>query len=228
MKIDILNTIKNLYKAFSDIPRPTSIGFCSHCSDFNPYNALLNKQLREITTFDLEDYTRRVLYTAGSEEDFLYFLPRILELTTNDTNSYWIDREIIFKKIQIVDWHNWPATKKNAFQNYLDAIISSFSTEKFEGYDIDSWICALSQCTDHIVHKLDVLFKNTKIAKHNLINFYEWQHESVIKGKLSSSFWEKSNSNYKEILSWLQSEKVTDYVNEIYNNKYTNTKNKPS
>lgn len=221
MNDKVSNTIEQLYEAFSDIPKPSSIAYCSHCSNSNPYEDLITKPLHDLTMEDLEDYTHSVLYTSGSEDDFIYFLPRILELTTHDDKGFWIDREIIFKKIGLVKWYDWIEKRKVAFHNYIDAILQSFASVELEGYNLDTWISSFAECMNGFVKELDILLTNTKEAKHNLIGFYEWNHESLLKGKLGSSFLEMSNSNYKEILEWFQCERVTRRVNEIYNELYS-------
>ncbi|MGH9628063.1 MAG: hypothetical protein ACRD7E_06950 [Bryobacteraceae bacterium] len=57
--------------------------------------------------------------TMGGVDDFLYFLPRILELLPDDDFVAYIDREVVFDKLRYGKWETWPADEQAAMRDYL-------------------------------------------------------------------------------------------------------------
>ena len=73
--------IEELYAAFSDVPAPSTIDACPHCVDDKGLEKLLNTDLRDLEPDDLSSYASSAFLTVGDIPDYLYFLPRILEIS---------------------------------------------------------------------------------------------------------------------------------------------------
>src|SRR5882762_1635090 len=94
MNTEIQAAIEALYAAFSDAPKPMIIEGCPCCIERKDVDVLLTTPLRQITPDQLTNYAASVFLTVGSIEDFLYLLPRILEISACDP-SWWPDPEVI-------------------------------------------------------------------------------------------------------------------------------------
>ena len=219
MTKEIQQAINDIYLEYEDIPLPTDIMACTCCRNSIDITKLTTEPLIKLSENDLRDYSFSVFNTVGSSEDFLYFLPRLIELTIND-NGNFTDREIIFKKLKKVDWSSLSEKKSIVLSNLINKVFESFSICKYDGYQIDSWICAISQFNNNVMSMLDILLSDTMAAEFNLIGFYEQNSKSILKKKLANPFWGRSNDNYNGILEWLLSEKVYHKVNQIYKNAY--------
>ncbi len=80
MTSELQKAIDNGYEVFSGVPKPRVIDGCSCCLDEKGIDPLLKKTLRSITPDELSEYASSVYLTVGSDKDFFYFLPRILEI----------------------------------------------------------------------------------------------------------------------------------------------------
>uniref|UniRef100_B8HWE9 Uncharacterized protein n=1 Tax=Cyanothece sp. (strain PCC 7425 / ATCC 29141) TaxID=395961 RepID=B8HWE9_CYAP4 len=74
------SAIRDLYAAFSHVERPVEVDACPCCISLEELEAIQTKPLGELTTDDLYNYSHNALLNVGNEEDFRYFLPRILEI----------------------------------------------------------------------------------------------------------------------------------------------------
>ncbi|MGL6074018.1 MAG: hypothetical protein ACRC8S_07645 [Fimbriiglobus sp.] len=89
----IQDSIEALYSAFAVYPRPRDIDGCPCCIARKRIDVLLAKNLRTLTSDELASYSRSAFLTVGDKADYLYFLPRILEITATDL-SWWPSPEV--------------------------------------------------------------------------------------------------------------------------------------
>jgi hypothetical protein len=216
----IRQSIKGLYGAFGDVARPTAISFCDHCRSAEELKPLLRKDLREITADEIWQYAHSVMLTLGSEEDFLYYCPRLLELLTpldSEMSEFGLpDEPIVLGKLRLAGWQAWPANKRAAVMEWAEAIFAAMGEVVFV-LGVDSWICGMAQFLDDVVSRLDPLLRGTPAGDANLVNFYESNSERLMKtGKVSGAFWEESNPNFAPVAAWLQSEPVKKRLDAIY------------
>ncbi len=74
-------------------PKPSSIQGCPCCVDNKEICSLLSTPLREITGGELSSYSSSAFLTVGREADYLYFLPRIVEIGFTEA-GWWPDIEV--------------------------------------------------------------------------------------------------------------------------------------
>lgn len=86
-------TIDALYAAFAAVRRPTGIVGCPCCIEDKQIAVLLSRPLRELSAEELSSYASSVFLTVGDEEEFRYFVPRILEISATDP-GWWPDPEV--------------------------------------------------------------------------------------------------------------------------------------
>src|SRR4029453_11039601 len=95
----LTKAIDDLYQAFSDAAVPRHVDGCPCCIDDKQIAHLLKTPLREIEPGDLSAYASSALLTVGDVSDFLYFLPRIVEISIRD-DAWWPDIEVTARAIQ--------------------------------------------------------------------------------------------------------------------------------
>jgi hypothetical protein len=213
-------SIERLYEAFGDVPRPASIDFCDHCRTADEFDRLLRKDLRELTGDNMYRYAQSAMLTVGSEKDFVYHGPRLLDLVTQEAaeaESFDMpDLEIVLDKLSLVKWETWPENKRAAVLEWADAVFAAMGEVVFV-LGVDSWICGMAKFLDDVSSRLSPLLAKTSEADQNLVGFFEENRERLLKhGKLSSAFWEESNSNFAPVAAWLQSDAVARRLDVIH------------
>src|SRR6185312_771726 len=144
MTPSLQQAIKGVYDAFSDFPKPTTVDGCPCCIDKTGISVLLSKPLRDLSPNDLTHYASSVLLTVGAVEDFLYFLPRILEILACEP-SWWPDPEVVSRAIHTSGFHSWTNSHRNSVLRYFEEVIHELLATEGSGFELDSWICALGR-----------------------------------------------------------------------------------
>ncbi len=208
--------IADLYGAFAQEPKPSSIDWCDcdSCAQKQNVTILLSKPLRSLKPDELTCYAQSVFLTLGSEADFKYFLPRILEILATD-EGWWPSPEVVGKSIASSDWEHFSISQQNAISEFFKEVLNDL-IEKKNGWAIDSWICGIARGVPYLALYLTLFEKNPPA----LIAFYEQNSESLNKGgSLSNSFWDNTSPNEKLLLAWFQSDRIKDLINASYNLK---------
>lgn len=202
--------IGRLYLAFHDVPKPQDIEGCPCCFDKNIVPGLLGAPLRNIAPTELASYAESALLTVGTVADYLYFLPRILEISALD-ESWWLDIEITARAISTTDLKSWPTQRQQALTSFLHAFIDRSLTS--EAYSrLDGWLCAIARL------RLDVRPYLSQIEKHPsaVLQYFEDNAEGLRVGKLSNSFWTLPNEGHDAIVRWFRSDAIRKIPFEAY------------
>jgi hypothetical protein len=174
--------------------------------------ALLSKPLRSLTNDDLSKFATCVLLTVGTEDDFRYFLPRILELLILDEFS-WPDPEVLLARLPDADWSNWDKEERTVLTDLFSAIIISLAnSSENPTWDIDDWICGIARCVDDILPYLEPLLELS--ACEQLVEFYRYNEEELKEGGLFNSFCNDVPENKRKFIAWWQTEQVQTALNE--------------
>jgi len=112
----VLNALYDQFEA----PTPWEIVGCPCCVGKRRVDRLLSTPLRELTGDELYAYVSGVFYTVGSESDFKYLLPRILELSMTEEYPF-INPEIVLTKVGLAGWQSWHGSQRQAVENAIDA-----------------------------------------------------------------------------------------------------------
>jgi hypothetical protein len=210
MTPEIHQAIEGLYTAFTDAKRPSAIDM-SPVKDPADFAALLGVPLRQLTAEQLWQYSFSLFLTVGNIAEFEYFFPRIIELASVPFPQ--LEIEVVFKKPAMAGWPNeWRKDRRKSFQTYLEAMIASWASTVCE---IDNWVCALAFCRPDIDAHLDVLMSGSDAANENLLAFHEANRESLIKNKLSNSFWDRSSDTHARVVAWLQRTDVQQGIQHL-------------
>jgi hypothetical protein len=112
-------TIEALYGHSAAAPPPIIEG-CPCCIATRGVDVLLSTPLRQLTGQALWRYVSGVFYTIGSENDFLYLLPRIIEISALDPDNANYPG-IVIGKLRLANWQSWTASQQQTIEDFLDA-----------------------------------------------------------------------------------------------------------
>lgn len=203
-------SIDALYAAFLDVPKPSGIEGCPCCVDRKAICTLLSKPVHELTGRELASYSASAFLTVGGEADYLYFLPRIVEIGCTEA-GWWPDIEVTGRAIGETHPMEWPAKRKQALIEVLHSVVQQAITEE-EGWTIDQWICAIAKMGFEVLPFLEQI----ATSSNALLAYYERNAQSLIKQKLGNSFWEREDPGYQTVLSWFQSPGVCQTILDGY------------
>jgi hypothetical protein len=148
--------------------------------------------------------------TAGSESDFRYFLPRILEISVRD-GSWWPGREVVLGKLTLADWKAWPEHLRDPVIRLCEAAFDEALRQADDpGGQIDSWICGLSRAGLDVLPYLEKL--RAPGAEKALIGFFEANSAALLRGKLANAFWKDEKADPAPVIAWLNSPDVQSAV----------------
>jgi hypothetical protein len=136
MTIDLKIATQHLYTIFSGYQLGEEIIGCPCCVKEEDKNVLHVKKLNDLSLDDLTLYYFKALTTWGGVNDFKHFLPRILDLLANDTDT--IDVLIIFEKLKYAEWSTWDEKEQVAVKAFLLAWwrYSTLSQNNLQGENI--------------------------------------------------------------------------------------------
>jgi hypothetical protein len=109
---------ERLYDAFGVVPRPQRVEGCPHCVGPDEDLPLVSRPLRELSAEDLSRYAFKAISTWGTEADFRYFAPRVLDLTASGAMA-WPGFEIVCGKLDQAGLRTW--TQRPAVEEFLRA-----------------------------------------------------------------------------------------------------------
>lgn len=115
----VREAIEAVYRIFAS-PTPSIIEGCPCCLSTRGVDVLLTTPLRELTGQQLWRYVSGAFLTVGSELDFRYLLPRILDISVYDRASA-IDPEIVLGKLPLASWRSWSGAEQGAVEDFVDA-----------------------------------------------------------------------------------------------------------
>ena len=188
--------IDQLYRVFSRYPPPSSLHGCPCCTDEEASRALIRRGLRDLPASVLSHYAFKALSTWGTLEDYRYFLPRILELTS--TGELDCDTEVTLGKLGYADWTVWPDDEQVAVRDFVTALWCE-SVRSGQASRADSILCGFACST------LDV---SSLLALSDSIDpgfrlVYRYENSRPDKRRLTNAFWERNSSSYEQALTWV-------------------------
>jgi hypothetical protein len=194
--------IERLYAAFADVPAPEAIPACGCCNTGTDWRAggfqggtvsLAplgdGRELRALTDDDVRGYAWDVLLTAGSLDDFTYYLPRLLELMARGENGW--DGAALTQRFD--DWAHfdgWPEPHRRAVLDFFAAWWSATLAEPNTGPRIEDVLCTTSGIVTDLRSFLDEWLHHDGAATENLVAFLEFEFERLSRGGLVDAFWQ--------------------------------------
>jgi hypothetical protein len=195
-------SIDQLYTAFADVPKPRSIEGCPCCIEGKEVDKLLATSLREIQPDTLSSYASSAFLTVGSVADYLYLLPRILEISATDDN-WWPDVEVTGRAIRSSAPDSWPSSRRSALERMFAAVIKE-AVETGEYFKLDGWVCAIARSGFDVAQHLQQI-ATTPAA---VLAYFEDNAAFLPERRLCNPFWELPCAAHDAIVSWFYSEKI--------------------
>jgi hypothetical protein len=158
----------------------------------------------------LSGYASSVFLTAGSVDDFRYFLPRILDVSLHEP-SWWPDREVVLSRLADANWLTWDRSELDAlYRLFHAAFIAAMNGEEDPVADIDSWICGLALAGADLSLFLKELQEPSRIEI--LVAFFQDNAKSVATGTLQNAFWQGHHTAAAPVATWFNSGPVQSAI----------------
>lgn len=133
----VRDALEVVYREFA-APAPPKIEGCPCCISTRGVDVLLTTPLRELTGQELWRYVSGAFLTVGGERDFRYLLPRILDISVNDSGDA-LDPEIVLGKLPLANWRSWSPSEQRAVEEFVDAWFELALASDLAGAE-DGWI----------------------------------------------------------------------------------------
>lgn len=198
----LTQAIDDFYRAFSDVTAPYHIHGCPCCIDNKRIQYLLSTPLRQLSPDDLSSYASSALLTVGEVSDYLFFLPRIMEISILD-ESWWPDIEVTGRAIHSTQLQDWPSHRREALVILLNAVMQNVIESKAY-WQIDGWLCAIARIGFDVRLYLAMIEKDSAAVLH----YFEDNAEDIKDGKLGNAFWELPNVGHDVIVQWFRSDAI--------------------
>lgn len=199
-------SINALYAAFRDVPKPRKIEGCPCCIDDKDICTLLSKPLREITGGELASYSSSAFLTVGEVTDYLYFLPRILELGCTE-DGWWPDIEVTGQAIAETQPTAWPEHRRQALHEVFHAALQAAIDDE-EGWTIDELTCTIAKTGLPV----EPFLRQIELSPKAVLAYYERNSAGLLKQKLGNAFWDQGDLGYDQIIGWFQSPAISQII----------------
>ncbi len=205
------NAVNGVYDGFKAVRRPSKIDGCRCCIEDKQVHVLLSKPLRDLSPDELTSYASSVFLTVGSEADFRYYLPRILEITVTDS-GWWPDPEVVGHKLSLAAWSKWSVAERESitrlFEIHFDELVAAT-----DGWSLDSWLCGLARSGTELKPFLDKLSANPAAA----LAVYQQNANELMDRRLGNAFWEDApQAALQQIVAWFHSPDISLLILRSY------------
>ena len=211
MTSSLYQAIEGVYCAFGDVPQPPLVEGCHRCFCMKESCMLLSRPLREVSPDQLSHYAASVFRTVGGVGDFLYFLPRILEVLAS-VPDWWPVPEVVTRAMHTAGFHAWPDYRREALARYFDEVIDDLLATENSGRLLDSWICALGRL--HV--DLEPLLARVAANRKRLVELYEVNSEPLVSSRLANGFWRAAPRERNKVLDWFRSSETRRTLERWY------------
>ena len=204
------DAIEGLYAAFAKVRKPRHIEACPCCQSSEEIAILLSKEVRSISADEISRYASSAIWTVGTSADYLYFLPRILEI-----HSFYPDfipiPESTAGQICRTSLQDWPAPRLQALENYVRQILNNALSPNSH-HRIDSWMCAASILGFDIRVHLNAIGR----MRPAVLVYFNANASTLPERLLSNSYWHLPNESHDVIVDWFYSPPIKKLVFDAY------------
>ena len=226
-------SIEKLYDTFAKYQGLSKLEGSPLYGDLDIWNKeLRSKKLRELTDEDLSRFAGKVILTWGDENDYRYYLPRILELTAYLKTPYEV--WTIYCRLEDAKWKTWDIEEQNAINDFTielwDNILNDNSERaewEFKEYFntianfypdfsqvLNIWetkenFTSIKYLTNYIFEERHNIFDNNFIDNRkknskNIEQFKTWLTSEKILKKFEQAFYDNEGNEIAERLSWVE------------------------
>jgi hypothetical protein len=216
-------SIKILYDIFAKYQGLSKLEGSPLYDDLDTWNKeLRSKKLRELTDENLSRFAGSVILTWGDENDYRYYLPRILELTAELKTPFQI--WTLYSRLEDANWKTWDIEEQKAINNFTLELWNNLlndNSQKAE-WEFKDYFHAIANFYPNFSLVLKVWETNDSFAsiKH-LTNYIFEERQHLFDNNFINST-EKNKTNIEEFKLWLTSEKIIKKIEQAF---YDNEKN---
>ncbi len=178
---------------------------CKCCVSEEQCKFILDTPLRQLSGEELSNYASSVFLTGGDQPDFMYFFPRILELSLEE-QFFWPCPEVVYRAIVNSDWDKWKDAEQCVVRELTGNKLNSMMDAEEHVRELDAWLCAAASVFKDISPFLAKLEK-AKVFE----SFIEWNIGVVVKRKLDSEFWQDRPAQAAQLVNWFSSDLVRNH-----------------
>ncbi len=139
--------VAQVYRAFQGVPRPVRVSGCTHCVEPDEDHVLVSTPLRQLTYPDLERFVWKAVTTWGTEEDFRYFAPRVLEIAVLEEPEQ-LDLERVLSKFAVAGYDQWATAERAAIGQLLTGYWAAYLDRYPTAYPVDDVLSGLAYLID--------------------------------------------------------------------------------
>lgn len=205
------DAVERLYTVFSKYPLRPDTEPCPCCHNPEDELRLHRKPLAELEADDLYHYAWSALWTWGTDEDFKHFLPRLFQLVAEEVIFRFVDIPVLFKKLNVADWREWPADEQESIENYFIALWRYLLVSPEIDVDIDDILCGIAHPIDDLTPYLEMWRKSGRAGHYLLADFIRMQYGDLVnKRKLFNTFWQDDSApendrtaQMNQVIDWI-------------------------
>ena len=139
MSANLQSSIDGLYRVFARYPLNLRMEACSCCVDTRTFSDLFDGELRELEQSQLVHFASKAATTWGTVDDYRHFLPRILELMTQEVPlDFGLEPWLQARRLRYTRWFDWPIEEREAVEAFwrswfLVTVKAPPPTENYDG-----------------------------------------------------------------------------------------------
>ncbi|MFN0278142.1 MAG: hypothetical protein ACKVRN_06005 [Pyrinomonadaceae bacterium] len=203
LPISLHRAIESLYCEFSTVPHPSTIPACPCCLSADEIEVLLSTPLRAIPGNDLSSYAASAFLTVAEKDDYLYFLPRILELSITGENFSWPSLEVTGRAVKDAGFQQWSSSMQRTLSDFLLLVVEHI-VRSGEHWKIDEWMCGIGLMELDVEPFLGLIEQN----QDAVLEYWKDNSGKLDRGLLGNEFWDPPNAQHDQIVKWFQSSKI--------------------
>jgi len=173
---------------------------------------ILSQPLRQADPEILWYYTKDAIWTVGTESDFKYFTPRLLELGVSDYDrdgtkqGFIAFPETFGKKLELAGFESWSDEQCLAVDDAIFEILKQ-ETERQAFYKAEGWFNVVCRITLPKIRYFDFFdSKEQPILRDKILLSFRNKYNGDV---FSGPFWDELNTvQTKEFAQWLKSREV--------------------
>jgi len=151
--------IENIYHTFGNVPKPTKILGCTHCCTTEVELQDLERGVQNASTSAVKTLAENGINLVGSEDDYKYFLPRILYEMYLDEDFYKPCIDSLTLRIKQAGFDSWDAEQRKSVVKGLCIVFSKRFENGMSWIDLEDWMYGIACAGFDIRLFLNVLDK---------------------------------------------------------------------
>ncbi len=172
--------------------------------------------MKELTGEDLSLFAGKVILTWGDENDYRFYLPRILELTAELKTPY--DIWTLYSRLEDANWKTWNDDEQTAISDFTIELWNNLLTDNSEKaeWEFKDYFHSIAYFYPDFSEILKVWETNDSFAsiKH-LINYIFEERQHLFDNNYIDSI-EKNTKNIEQFKTWLTSDNILNKIEKAF------------